>query len=51
MVCDRIGRIDVWERESMGKVMREERDRIDVVFGVFGMWRGIVELVVDGEWG
>lgn len=47
MVCDAVGRIDVWQTEGMRKLMTEETDTIDVVFAVFGICRRIVQLVVD----
>lgn len=49
MVCDAAGRIDVWQTEGMRKLMTEETDTIDVVFAVFGIFRLIVQLVVDAE--
>ena len=49
MVCDAVGRIDVWQTESMRKFMAEETDTIDVVFAVFGICRRIVQFVVDAE--
>ena len=49
MVCDAVGRIDVWQTEGMRKLMTEETDTIDVVFAVFGICRRIVQLVVDAE--
>ena len=47
MVCDAVGRIDVWQTEGMRKFMAEETDTIDVVFAVLGICRLIVQLVVD----
>ena len=49
MVCDAIGRIDVWQTEGMRKFMAEETDTIDVVFAVLGICRRIVQLVVNAE--
>ena len=49
MVCDAVGRIDVWQTEGMRKLMTEETDTIDVVFAVLGICRLIVQLVVDAE--
>ena len=49
MVCDTIGRIDVWQTECMRKFMAEETDTIDVVFAVLGIFRLIVQLVVNAE--
>lgn len=49
MVCDAAGRIDVWQTEGMRKFMAEETDTIDVVFAVFGIFRLIVQLVVDAK--
>lgn len=51
MVCDAVGRIDVWQTEGMRKLMTEETDTIDVVFAVLGIFRLIVQLVVDAESG
>ena len=51
MVCDAVGRIDVWQTEGMRKFMAEETDTIDVVFAVFGIVRRIVQFVVDAESG
>ena len=49
MVCDAVGRIDVWQTEGMRKLMTEETDTIDVVFAVLGICRLIVQLVVNAE--
>lgn len=49
MLCDTIGRIDVWQTEGMRKLMAEETDTIDEVFAVFGICRLIVQLVVNAE--
>lgn len=49
MVCEVVGRIDVWQTEGMRKLMAEETDTIDVVFAVFGIFRLIVQLVVDAK--
>ena len=49
MVCDAVGRIDVWQTEGMRKLMTEEADTIDVVFAVLGICRLIVQLVVNAE--
>ena len=51
MVCEVVGRIDVWQTEGMRKLMTEETDTIDVVFAVFGICRLIVQFVVDAESG
>ena len=51
MVCDAVGRIDVWQTEGMRKLMAEETDTIDEVFAVLGICRLIVQLVVDAESG
>ena len=51
MVCEVVGRIDVWQTEGMRKLMTEETDTIDVVFAVLGICRLIVQLVVDAELG
>lgn len=49
MLCDAVGRIDVWQTEGMRKFMAEETDTIDVVFAVLGICRLIVQLVVNAE--
>ena len=49
MLCDTIGRIDVWQTEGMRKFMAEETDTIDEVFAVLGICRRIVQLVVNAE--
>lgn len=49
MVCDAVGWIDVWQTEGMRKLMAEETDTIDVVFAVLGIFRLIVQLVVNAE--
>lgn len=49
MVCEAVGRIDVRQTEGMRKLMTEETDTIDVVFAVFGIFRLIVQLVVDAK--
>lgn len=49
MVCDAVGWIYIWQTEGMRKLMAEETDTIDVVFAVFGIFRLIVQLVVDAK--
>ena len=49
MLCDAVGRIDVWQTEGMRKLMAEETDTIYVVFAVFGIFRRSVQLVVGKE--
>lgn len=49
MVCEVVGRIDVWQTEGMRKFMAEETDTIDVVFAVLSICRLIVQLVVNAE--
>ena len=49
MVCEAVGRIDVWQTEGMRKFMAEETDTIDVVFAVLGICRRIVQFVVDAK--
>lgn len=49
MLCDAVGRIDIWQTEGMRKLMAEETDTIDVVFAVLGICRLIVQLVVNAE--
>jgi hypothetical protein len=49
VLCNAVGRIDVWQTEGMRKFMAEETDTIDEVFTVLGICRLIVQLVVDAE--